>query len=127
MPAVDVVPGDTSTTAWLEVGVEGGGVIEYRFDTDWFRVNLSAGVGYQVTVLGAGGEPVWNQFVTVYSGTGGSLASDDDSGVGFYPMIDVFEPESSGTYFIGVGAFTDLWSYVGQYTVLITPLVDTIA
>jgi len=122
---VDTIAGDITTTAWIDVGLEREGRIDYLGDRDWFRVNLSLGVGYTITVVDGNGNPLYNSFVTLYDASGNIVVANA-AGFGFAASLDVLYVKSGGAYFVGVGAFSPDYSSVGNYKILITPIVDTI-
>lgn len=126
MPTVDDIPGDASTTAVAVVGQGATGTIDFASDTDWFRVNLAAGIGYQFIMLDANGEQVFDQSITIYSLSGQELASDRNSSLPFrqFSRLDVFEPNANDIFFVSVGRSTGLAT--GAYTLVVQPLVDTI-
>ena len=74
----------TSTTGRLTVGGSVFGTIGIAGDTDWFKIQLQAGVTYRFDVSGAptndGTLP--DAFVRLRDDAGVSLISDDDSGIG---------------------------------------------
>lgn len=69
----DFIAGKTSTTAILNsiYGSQSGSV-DFIGDSDWFRVFLQAGYGYQVWVEGSyfGNGTLYNPYLGIYSGNG---------------------------------------------------------
>jgi hypothetical protein len=99
----------------LEVGGAQTGNLEVLADLDWFRVELKAGTRYTLTVQGVDTHQgtLNDPYLYVYSGEGKNLAQADDGGVRRNSLLD-FTPESSGTFFLAVGAYQDASS--GTYT-----------
>src|SRR5690606_14183933 len=58
------------------------GRIDIPGDADFFGADLVAGARYTITVSGAGDTPLADPFLTVSTGDGTVLATDDDSGPG---------------------------------------------
>jgi len=90
--------------------------IEIPGDLDTYRVELEAGVRYQIDVSGVGDHPLTDAFVTLLDANGERVTSDDDSGDGRDARLR-FTPETSGTFHIqasGLGGST------GSYQVSVT-------
>ncbi|HEY0845728.1 MAG TPA: pre-peptidase C-terminal domain-containing protein [Noviherbaspirillum sp.] len=112
---------NTSTTGRVLVNGTATSSIETANDQDWFAVSLTAGTRYQIDLEGSptsGGtlsdtylHGVYNSSGTLISGT-----TDDDSGYGADSRI-IFDASSTGTYYIGAGAYS---SNTGTYTVAVT-------
>lgn len=82
--------------------------IEMPGDRDTYRVNLEAGVRYQIDVAGQGQYPLSDAFVTLLDANGESVATDDDSGDGFDARLR-YRAEHAGEYYIqasGLGGST---------------------
>ena len=73
--------------------------------SDWFAVNLTAGVNYQFDLVGSvrDGETfaLTDPYLWLRSATGTALVSDDNSGVGLGSRI-FFTPSTSGVYYLDV-------------------------
>lgn len=107
-------PASTSTTASMEVGGVFIGEIGTSGDVDWVRIELEAGRAYQIDMVDSDGarttlaDPLLGG---VFNSTGARVADeDDDSGPRSSARI-LFEPETSGAYFIDAQAFVDTGSY----------------
>lgn len=100
----------------LAVGGSQPGNLEVLADTDWFRVDLSAGSHYLLSVQGqdTGQGTLQDPYLYVYDASGNSVAHADDGGVRRNSLLD-FTPTSGGTYFLAVGAYQDASS--GTYQV----------
>ncbi|HYG47563.1 MAG TPA: M10 family metallopeptidase C-terminal domain-containing protein, partial [Allosphingosinicella sp.] len=116
-PVFADVPGGSSTTVTLTVGGRINGVIEVRYDHDWYRVTLEAGKTYTFSTAAAttGGTSA-DTTLTLRNASGGQLATNDDSGGTLFSSI-TFTAASSGTYYIDVGAYS---RGTGNYSVALT-------
>jgi hypothetical protein len=119
----DTVPGDTSTGATISVGGSVSGNLDFVGDHDWFRVALTAGQTYTITVTGTGAGGLPDSYLNIYDSTGFTiLASNDDivDGTNRNSLINFTAP-SSGTYYLDVGAFQN--QYAGAYQLSVQPYV----
>jgi hypothetical protein len=103
----DDVAGNPSTSRTMTTNGSGHGKIDYAGDTDWFRINLTAGTEYWISMQGSGSgagtlvDPVLrllNAEGTV------ALALDDDSGVGTDPFL-TFKPAVTATYYLAAEGY----------------------
>ena len=123
------LPADITTPALINVGGTYSDRLEVVGDRDWVRVNLTAGQAYTITLNATGADPLNDPFLYLYDAAGGLLRSDDDGGVsGLNSQITHVAP-TTGTYYIGAGAFSD--NSDGDYTISVTEvlppsLLDTI-
>jgi hypothetical protein len=115
----DDYAGDTTTIGQLAVNTSTVGNIEMAGDRDWFGIQLVAGVQYAIGLQGSNvnAGTLSDPYLSLYSSTGQLLAADNDSW-GFSSSRIVFTPASSGTYYIGAGAFND--AATGTYTASVT-------
>jgi Ca2+-binding RTX toxin-like protein len=87
-------------------------------DRDWFKVTLTAGTNYAITMTGVdgGGGTLADPDLTLYDSSGGYITFNEDIS---YPANDdsriVFHATVSGTYYIAAGSFLDEGN--GTYTV----------
>jgi hypothetical protein len=91
--------GTTQTTGALSVGGNVSGNIATQGQSDWFKINLTAGNAY---VFNASGN-LTGAAVTVYDANGNQLVSGTGS--------TTFDPSATGSYYVGAsgsgtGAFT---------------------
>ncbi|MFZ2726866.1 MAG: DUF4347 domain-containing protein [Methylococcaceae bacterium] len=99
-------------------------LIDTPFDEDWFKVNLTAGLTYQIdlessaTSKGTLSDPY---FRGVYDNTGVFLGFDtDNGGIGGNAQI-TFTPDSTGTYYLDAGAVgTATGSYQLSVSIVVT-------
>ena len=114
---VDDLSGNSRTTGVLTVGAAPTvATLEVAGDRDWWRVSLSAGTSYTITVSGApnGSGTLGDPFLRLYDSTGHLAGQDDDFG-GSLNALFTFTPSVSGTYYVGAGAHAD--GFTGTYTV----------
>lgn len=93
--------GTTQTTGTISVGGNATGTISASTQSDWFKVSLTAGSAYNIST---GTGTLKSAAVTVYDSNGNALTG----GAG----QTLFEPTSSGTYYIGASG-----SGTGTFTV----------
>jgi len=92
--------GTTATTGTISVGGQATGTIATATQSDWFKVTLAAGSAYEIST-GAG--TLTTPAVTVYDANGNAVTAGASQ--------TLFEPTSTGTYYIGAsgagtGTFT---------------------
>ena len=90
-------PGDTYT-----------GRLGERFDEDWVRVELQAGLTYEINLTGDGTDGAADTILRIYNSAGVQVAMNDDVDLAAgnrFSMLD-FTPESSGTYYISATSYT---------------------
>ena len=107
----DDFAGDTTTSQTLEVGNPSAdyhvddqrGVIQTSGDSDWFKVPLSAGVTYIISVSAdqdsSSLDPLRDPFLAVRNEQGERVAFNDDANGTFDAQL-YFTPTQSGLYFI---------------------------
>ena len=117
---VDDYSADLSTTGTVSVGGSVSGMIETGDDRDWFRIELAAGGIYAFDLKGAGsgGGTLSDPVLLLLDGSGSSLVSDDDSGIGFDSRL-VFSAPSGGVFYLSVD---DVANVGGSYTLMATEL-----
>jgi hypothetical protein len=102
-----------ATTANIQVGGTFNGALETYGDRDWIRVNLTAGQTVQIDLGGSGVNAVNDTYLRLYSPNGTLIDQDDDSGGFLYSQL-IFTPDTSGTYYIAAGSYSD--GLTGGYT-----------
>jgi hypothetical protein len=100
----------------IAVGGSASGNLELAGDRDWFRIQLSAGTNYLITLQGlhGGGGTLEDPYLRLHDASGALLAQNDD-------IVDrvnrdsqlSFTAPTGGTYYVEAGAFND--SYSGTY------------
>ena len=92
-----MAPGDTFT-----------GRLGERFDEDWIRIELQAGLTYDISLTGDGTDGAADTILRIYNPAGVQVAKNDDVDLAagnLFSMLD-FTPESSGTYYISATSYT---------------------
>ena len=113
---------DARTLGTIGLGQPAHGTIELAGDTDWFAIQLKAGVGYQFNLDGVqrGGGTLNDPFLSILSvgnnNKAVTLAFDDNTLSG--PDSEIyFKPTSSGIYFVQAGGMQNSNSTgIGTYT-----------
>jgi serralysin len=112
--------GNVNTVANLALGQSAYGQVAFSGDTDWYRVELTAGETYEFRMMGFGRQGVQlnDPLLRLMDANGNQLAANDDAGAiwgGGNNNLDsrlVFTAQASGTYYVSGEAFSDL---VGNY------------
>lgn len=119
---VDDYRGNAATTG--SVGTDGTattGAIERDVDIDWLAVELTAGVQYQISVIGTGATPLMDPIGRLRAGDGDLLAVDNNGGLGLNSRID-YQAQQDGIHYVQVNeAGRDA---TGTYEVFIETLGD---
>ena len=119
--AVDDYAASAATTGVLAVGGTASGNIDRAYDSDWFRVTLTAGTTYLINVNGT---TLTDPYVRLRNSSGTLITADNDSGVGLNPQIS-YVPTVTGTYYIDVQGY--LSTHTGTYNVTLAQVVDDYA
>ncbi|HYC02747.1 MAG TPA: FG-GAP-like repeat-containing protein [Azospirillaceae bacterium] len=104
-----------STTGLLGAGGSVLGAVDFNGDNDWFRVDLTVGVTYTISLAGAGPAALADPAVAIYSGTGRILRFNDDASAATRNSSLTYTPAQSGTFF--VAATSALADQGGGYNV----------
>lgn len=112
MATVTETMGDASagadTTYSMSPGDTFTGRLGERFDEDWVRVELQAGLTYEITLNGDGSDGAADTILRVYNSSGEQVAMNDDADPDAgnrFSMLE-FTPESGGAYYIGAASYT---------------------
>lgn len=125
--SVDDYTATTATTGTVAVSTPATGNVGSPNDRDWFAISLTAGQPYSITLQGADSEngtladPLLGG---IYSASGVLLpdtTNDDASG---RDSRVVFTPETSGTYYIEAGGYSDA---TGTYKLSVASSADDFA
>ena len=100
------VPGSTSTTFTLNIGDSITSQIEASGDQDWYRVQLTAGVTYEFTLSGTGGDILDDPFLEIMDSAGTQIAENDDGSSGLNSRLR-YTPTQSGTFYINAHGWAD--------------------
>ncbi|WP_427453173.1 calcium-binding protein [Litorimonas sp. WD9-15] len=113
----DDFSGNNDTTGILEVGGTATGSIDYRFDPDWFAIELVAGETIRIASNGT------DTNLSLRDELGNLIASDfrdfdtDQS-------VIIAQLDQTGTYYIDVSSFTSPLDYTLTATVIEDDFVD---
>ena len=108
LPAVDAAADATTAYALPYFIDRFEGVLHDRRDEDRLAIELTAGETVTLTLAGHGDNPAPDTVLTLYDGDGKRLARNDDIDVdaGNLHSQLTFTPETSGTYYVGITAYT---------------------
>jgi len=104
--------GNTLDTATLITANGATGVIEEAYDSDWFKIDLSANKSYTFDLLGSGTNAVTDTTLALYDASGNQIAFNDDANGSLYSQITNFAPASDGYYYLEAQAYS---SRTGSY------------
>ena len=93
-------------TLTVTVGGSVSGVIDFTGDIDTIEVTLVAGQTYLFSLVGSGGTPVTDTFLSVFAPGGALLVEDDDGGNGTFSVITI-TAAASGTYTLTAESFSN--------------------
>ena len=110
--AIDI-PGNTSTTATISIGETVTEILETVGDSDWFRIELSAGQIVSISLNGSGANPVGDTYLRIYDANGFLIAENDDGGTDLNSLLR-FTANSTGTFYIEADSWNGQSS--GEYT-----------
>lgn len=108
------IPGNTSTSATITVGQSVVGDLEVLGDSDWYRVTLTAGETYAISLDGTGNSPVGDTYLRIYDANGTLIAENDDGGGGLDSFLR-FTAGLTGDYYIEADSYAG--QSTGEYTV----------
>ncbi len=112
MAYITETTGDASpsadTTYTMAPGDTFAGRLDERSDEDWVRVELEAGLRYQISLAGAGSDGAADTILRIYDAGGQQVAMNDDvdRAAGNLGSELRFSPESSGVYYISAGSYS---------------------
>jgi len=122
----DLIAGNSSTIYSLAaINSSASSSIDYFGDTDWWRVSLTGGFGYQVWVEGwsSGGGTLADPYLAVYNSAGVLQLYNDDISLFNYDSYLSVVPSGSGTFYLSAEEFGN--NATGTYTISI--LLDQLA
>ena len=116
------------TAASMSAGDTFTGTLSDKFDEDWIRIEMTAGMLYTINLSWcAEMDGVADTFLKLYDSKGGFIKQNDDikGEEGDLNSSFKFIPEVSGTYYISAGAYTANLGQEngGAYTVTVTEMV----
>lgn len=96
------------TTYTMAPGDTFAGRLDERSDEDWVRVELEAGLRYQISLAGAGSDGAADTILRIYDAGGQQVAMNDDvdRAAGNLGSELRFSPESSGVYYISADSYS---------------------
>lgn len=96
------------TTYSMAPGDTFAGRLDERSDEDWIRIELEAGLRYQVSLAGVGTDGAADTILKIYNAAGQQVAINDDVDrvAGKLDSELRFSPESSGVYYISAGSYS---------------------
>ena len=123
--AEDDYSSDASTLGQVPVGGSASARIDVAGDIDWFRVELKAGVSYQIDLESdaSGGNPLEDPVLLGLHDSLGLVIKgtrDDDGGEGNNSRV-TFTPTEDGAYYVSAAAFG---GDTGAYRLSVTQLTD---
>ena len=124
--AADSIPGNATSQQVLAVGTPASGTVDYGGDSDWWRVTLTKGFGYQVWLEGSqhGNGTLADPYLSVFDAAGVLKSENDDRSTDETDSYLYFTPSSTGTYFVGAEAYDDQASGSYKLTLLSDALAD---
>ena len=96
----DLIPGNTSSNTPIAIGSSVSGRLDFNGDTDWYRVQLQAGFGYQIWLEAAssGNGTLLDPYLAIYNSAGiFQHANDDFSSITRDAYLTTV-PNGSGTF-----------------------------
>ena len=100
------------TAYMMSAGDTFKGNLSTKFDEDWIRIEMTAGMLYTINLAGAPGDDgtggVTDTFLKLFDSKGGFIKQNDDvdGAMGKLNSSFQFIPEEDGVYYISAGAYT---------------------
>jgi hypothetical protein len=91
-----VIVNASPTSSAMTLGTEKTGSLDFAGDTNFYSLNLTAGVKYAFAVDGTS---LANPYLEILNSAGAVLGADDDSGVGLNAFT-TYTPGTTGTYYL---------------------------
>ena len=119
MPTVTETRGDAAANADTGYNMAPGdtftGRLNERFDEDWIKVELEAGLRYEIGLTGVGADGAADTVLRIYNAAGQQVAINDDvdRAAGNLDSELRFSPESSGVYYISASSYSANPNQVG--------------
>ena len=114
------------TAYMMSAGDTFEGTLSTKFDEDWIRIEMTAGMLYTINLAGATGG-VTDTFLKLFDSKGGFIKQNDDvdGAMGELNSSFQFIPDVDGVYYISAGAYTANLGQMnrGDYTVTVTEMV----
>ena len=120
------IAADTTTTATLAPGETLASDIGGATDSDWVRVDLTAGTTYSFATAGGATAGITDTVLVLYDTNGNVVAgSDDANGTLFASLLHT--PDANGTYYIAVQGFNGALGTYELTMATVDTATDTIA
>lgn len=111
-------PDGITTTNTMSVGDTFSGSLSETGDSDWIEITLTAGDTYEFALNGVS---LSDPLVRLMDSDGNQIAANDDGGPGLNSLL-VFQPGSTGTYYVVADAFS---TQTGTYTLTVSDQSQT--
>lgn len=104
------IPGDTTTTATIGLGEFVIGVLNPRYDRDWYAIELTADQSIDIDLFGVDPNPnagrsfLYDPYLRIYDADGQLVDQNDDGGDGYNSAM-TFTAQETGTYFLSAGSY----------------------
>ncbi|MEZ5994252.1 MAG: PPC domain-containing protein [Hyphomonadaceae bacterium] len=114
------IPADASTDASLSAdGDYREGVLSPASDRDWYRIDLTEGQAFRLSMESASsGDALGDPYMVLYGPDGAEIARDDDGGEGLNAWLE-YQAAASGAYFVEARGFSE--QAEGRYVLTLTP------
>ena len=112
MPTVTETMGDAAASADTHYSMTPGdsftGRLGERFDEDWIRIELQAGLTYEINLTGDGSDGAADTILRIYNSAGAQVAVNDDVDFAAGNLFSkvTFTPETSSAYYISAGSYS---------------------
>ena len=105
---MDDAAASADTSYSMAPGDTFAGRLDERSDEDWIRIELEAGLIYQISLAGAGADGAADTILRIYNAAGQQVAINDDVDRAADKLDSElrFSPESSGVYYISAGSYS---------------------
>jgi hypothetical protein len=99
---IDAIAGNNSSTSILEIGSSKISSIDFFGDTDWWRVSLLSGFGYQIWLEAAstGNGTLLDPYLAIYNSAGIFQHANDDYSLITRDAYVTTVPTGSGTFYL---------------------------
>lgn len=110
------IPNGTGTNVFLGVGTRINAEVSVPGDTDWFRMSLTQGETYQISLKALPFFGLGDPELYLFDNNGAFLTFDDNSGEGLDSLLTVTATRT-GIYYVGATGFGGTASTTGGYEI----------